>query len=140
MKLTTIYEADITRADYSSLGKEVGSAAADVAKSFIPGAELAERAGKLTMEIVNLVKNKKRATRLIKQAMTVPDNQREDLNIFDIDDDLWGPDGILSQHAQREIFNLVERALTDYVERKQTLPPNFANEIAITYIRSKTKG
>lgn len=132
-----IFEADITKGP--SVGRAVGKAALGTAASFVPGAEVIERAGALTIQIVKLLKSKKDAKNLILKAMSLPDSDREDLNIFDIDDDLWGRNGILSEKAKAEIYDLVKKTLDNYVAKGTTLPPNFANSIAVKYVQSKLK-
>ena len=140
MKLALISEVDITKTGTAGkIGTEIGKSALGAAVDLVPGAGLAEKAGKLTMKIIELVKTKRDAQKLMMQAMSLPDNDREELNIFDIDDNLWGPEGILNDHSKAKILKLVKTKLGELIRTKGTLPPDFANKIAITFIKSKLK-
>ena len=139
MKLSSINEADITKTSTPGLGKAVVGAATDVASSIIPGADIANKVAQISMAIIKLIKSKNDASKLIKQAMALPDNSRDDLNAFDIDDTLWGNDGILHQKAQDEVFRLVQTKLQEHVDNNEQLPQNFSNNIALAYIKAKAK-
>lgn len=140
MKLTLIYEVNITKTNTAGkIGKAIGGEVLGAVAGAIPGVETAKTVGKLTLKIIDLIKNKKRADKLIMQAMSLPDSDRDELNIFDIDDNLWGPDGLLSEQSQTQVFNLVQKELAIYIAKQATLPPNFANAIAIKFIQSKIK-
>jgi len=137
MKLLSIYETDITKTKTASkIGTELGKGALDVV-SDLTGLGLAKKAGEMTMTIISLLKTKKDASKLIMKAMSLPDSDREELNIFDIDDNLWGPDGILNEKSQTDIFKLVKARLDILVKKGNNLPKNFANNIAIKYVKSK---
>ena len=71
--------------------------------------------------------------------MALPDNSRDGLNAFDIDDALWGNDGMLHQKAQDEVFRLVQTKLQEHVDNNEQLPQNFSNNIALAYIKAKAK-
>ena len=140
MKLSSIIEANIARPGTAAgIGKAIGGEIASAATDEIPGMPTAKAAGRLTLAIIKMLKHKKRATKWILQAMSLPDSDRDELNIFDIDDDLWGPDGLLSEQSKTQILDLVEKELNVYVAKRATLPPNFANTLAIKFVQSKLK-
>ena len=139
MELSLINETDITKTRSSGLGKSIAGAATDVASSIIPGADIANKVTQISMAIIRLIKTKRDASKLIKQAMALPDNSRDGLNAFDIDDALWGNDGMLHQKAQDEVFRLVQTKLQEHVDNNEQLPQNFSNNIALAYIKAKAK-
>ena len=154
MKLSLISETNLVRTNTArKIGKAVGieggkavaghalGAAAGVIGGVTAGPiglAVGAAATKLTWQIINFVKNKKRADHLIMQAMSLPDSDRDELNIFDIDDNLWD-DGILNKEAINEIHKIVKTELVKYVAKGATLPPDFANAIAIKFVQSKIK-
>lgn len=151
MKLRNISEANIATAAGQSAGGRQGATATDVAKyagkkalqtaaEFVPGAATVASFGETAVQIFNMIRNRQNASRFIAQAMSLPDNQRQGANIFDIDDAMWDPKtGILSNAAKLEILRTVETELTKYVNANQPPPANFANNIAIQYLKSKVR-
>lgn len=70
--------------------------------------------------------------------MSVPDNQREGSNVFDIDDALWDErTGVLNDTSKKEIIKLVETELAQLVNGNQKIPANFANNLAVNYLKGK---
>lgn len=151
MKLRLIIEANLatpagqsaggrTGATTADLAKAAGKKAAQTAAEFIPGAATVASIGETAAQIFSLLKNRQKATNFIAQAMSFPDNQREQLNLFDVDDAMWDPKtGVLSNQAKLEIIGIVERDLAKYLGQNQTPPANFANNIAIQYLKSKAR-
>jgi hypothetical protein len=144
MKLRIIREANIA----TQQGQ--GTSAGQIAKSIIGtaargaatavGADLAIQIGQEALNIFNLVKSRKKATDFISKAMGVGDGQRAPINIFDVDDGLWDArSGVLNDNAKAQIIKLVEQELNKYIAQSQTPPENFANNLAIYWLRSKVQ-
>lgn len=151
MKLSAISEANLattagqsaagrTGASVGDFAKAAGQQALGVAADMVPGVAAAKAVGGAAIQIFNLIRNRQKATNFINQAMSLPDNSRTQSNIFDVDDGLWDPNtGVLSQPAKLAILQLVETELTKYISSNQIPPANFANNIALQYLKTKVK-